>query len=231
MRVAETWNFRYEAELRATHRFTRLAQELRETQASPEVIRLAEEAIEDETRHAKLCKEVAEEYGFPYNAGPADVTAVPLAPPGFKKSDALLFEVVAFCCITETVNTAMLVETLNLTKVERIREAVRTILRDEVNHSKLGWAHLAHQTSLGHGGFFPSVLVYMFSQIGIDEIVQKDGSRESEALAEHGELNDERRVRLFASTLYDVVLPGLENSGIATQDLRAWLEQQDVAPS
>ena len=224
MRVAETWNFRYEAELRATERFIRLAETLRDSQAAPEVIRLAHNAVEDERRHAILCKEVASEYGYPFGNNQINVAAVPLAPEGLEATDALLFEIVAFCCVTETVNTAMLVDTLTFTKVERIRDAVRTILRDEVNHSRLGWAHLAHETSLGRGGFLPSVLIYMFSQIGIDEILQMDGSRESQALADHGELNDERRINLFVSTLYDVILPGLENAGVATVELRTWLK-------
>ena len=228
MRVAETWNFRYEAELRASKRFKRLAMELRDTGAAQEVIRLAENAVEDEKRHAILCREIAEEYGFPFDNRHTEVDAVPLAPSNLGKKDALLFEIVAFCCITETVNTAMLVDTLTFATVERIRDAVRTILRDEVNHSKLGWAHLSHETALGHGTFFPSVLVSMFSQLGIDEILMRDGTRDSPRLADHGELNDSRRIALFSSVLAEVVLPGLEASGIRTVELSKWLEEQGV---
>ena len=228
MRVAETWNFRYTAELMASERFKRLAVDLRDTGAAREVIRLAENAVEDEKRHAILCREIAEEYGFPFDDGPIEVEAVPLAPANLGKKDALLFEVVAFCCITETVNTAMLVDTLSFATEERIRGAVRTILRDEVNHSKLGWAHLTHETALGHGTFFPSVLIPMFSQLGIDEILVRDGARDSPQLAKHGELNDSRRIELFSSVLAEVVLPGLEAAGIRTIELRKWLGEQGV---
>ena len=231
MRVAETWNFRYVGELRATHRFKRLAKQLRDTNAAPEVIRLAENAIEDEQRHAVLCREVATEYGFPYDTSEIDVEAVPLAPPNFNLKDSVLFEVVAFCCITETVNTAMLVDTLTFTTESRIKDAVRTILRDEVNHSKLGWAHLSHETSLGHGAFLRSVLIDMFSQLGIDEILQRDGSRDNARLAAHGELSDARRIELFSDVIYQVVLPGLEQSGIETEAIKHWLAAKGVSHS
>ena len=229
MRVAETWNFRYIAELRAAKRFTRLAVELRETGAAPEVLRLAEAAIDDEKRHAALCRTVATEYGYPFDETEVTIEAVPLAPPELDRNDALLFEIVAFCCITETVNTAMLVDTLSFAKDTRIREAVRTILRDEVNHSKLGWAHLAHETARGRGSFLSSWLIPMFGQLGIQEILHRDGSRDSASLAYHGELNDSRRVALFGEAIYDIVLPGLENSGVQTRNLRNWLHEQGVA--
>jgi hypothetical protein len=231
MRIAETWNFRYDAERTATLRFERLARELRENDAAPQVIELAHQAIEDEKRHAILCKEIALEFGFPYRADDIEVEALPLAPPSFEPRDAVLYEVVAFCCITETVNTTMLVDTLNFAKDERIREAVRTILRDEVNHSRLGWAHLTHETSLGRGTFFSGDLIGMFSQLGIDEILERTGTRETNALAHYGEINDERRISLFSTALYDIVLPGLESVGLDTEALRAWLKHQSIVPT
>ena len=230
MRIAETWNFRYDAERTAILRFERLTRALRKTEAAPQVIELAHQAVEDEKRHAILCKEIALEFGFPYGKTDTEVEALPLAPPNFTRRDAVLYEVVAFCCITETINTTMLVDTLEFAKDARIRDAVRTILRDEINHSRLGWAHLTHETALGRGGFFPDTLLGMFSQIGIEEILERTGTRETNALAYYGELNDERRISLFRGAVYELVLPGLESAGVDTQDLRTWLEHRGVAP-
>lgn len=218
------------AELQATVRFRRLAVELRAVQAAPEVVSLAEEAVEDEQRHALICQRLAKSYGAMDELPFGEIEAPPLGQPDMKQRDRLLYEIVAFCCVTETINSAMLVEILRCATDVKIRAAVRDILRDEVNHSRLGWAHLSWEHRQGRSAWLASSLVHIFERIGLHEIMQVTGTRESQRLSELGELNDQQRVDILQSTLRDVILPGFATFGVATQDLRTWLASQGVFP-
>ena len=106
--VAGTWAFRAESERRAERRFRRLAAELQETGANPVVVDMAVEAIEDEARHAIQCDEVAAYFGWPASTAVVPEPA-PLGPGSLSPVQRLLFEVMAFCAFTETLNAAMLV--------------------------------------------------------------------------------------------------------------------------
>ncbi len=162
---------------------------------------MAESAIEDEIRHARLCDEVAEEYGWDSSAHQHPIPEVPpFGPPGLSTEDRLLFEIVAFCCFTESINASMLVETLKITTTPRLKEVLREILRDEISHAKLGWAHLASMRQEGKGDFLSQTLPFIFHTAMVEEIFIPDPKRESEVLAEYGELNNQRRSDIFRAT-------------------------------
>ena len=228
--IADTWHFRYVGELSAVKRFRRLAQELATHDAPQACIDLATRAIEDETRHAALCLELALDYGFGDPATAERVVAPRLAPGHLSGPQALTYEVVAFCCLTESINTAMLVETLTFAVDERIRSAVRTILRDEVNHSKLGWAYLAHESEGGRVAFLGDALETMLEQLDIATIMTPTGLREGPGFEFYGELDDARRFALFRHTIFDVVLKGLEHFGVDTRRARSCLARYGVQP-
>ncbi len=228
--IAETWSFRGHAERSATLRFQRLARELRDCGASPIVIELAETAIEDERRHALLCDRVAGAYREAGMEPSCDVRApAPLGPSDLEHADRLLFEVVAFCCFTETLNTAMLIETLKHTEEREIRQALQQILRDEVQHSRLGWAHLADARSSGRGEFLGGSLPFMFETADVEAIFAEDSRRDDPRLAFYGELSRAQRVDIFCAAVRDVFFPGLEAQGVATGVGRAWLHRRDIS--
>jgi hypothetical protein len=227
--VAETWTFRAHAERSASLRFERLARELRQAGAPSVVIDLAETAVTDEIRHAGLCDSLAQAYSHEGSVHECDPAApAPLGPPGLGEHDRLLFEVVAFCCFTETLNTAMLVETLKGVREPQIRAAVQEILRDEVQHSRLGWAHLAAMRAQDRGDFLSETLPYMFETADVAAIFTEDLRREDPRLAFYGELCQAQRVGIFHAAMRDVVFPGLEAQGVRTEAGRAWLQRQGI---
>lgn len=227
--IAETWSFRGHAERSATLRFERLARELRACEASAVAIELAELAIEDERRHALLCDSVAAAYSADEWTNDCAVQAPsPLGPPGLAHEDRLLFEVVAFCCFTETLNTAMLIETLKHAEEPEIRRALQEILRDEVQHSRLGWAHLADARAHGRGDFLGQSLPYMFETADVEAIFTNDSRRDDPRLAFYGELSRDQRIGIFCAAVRDVVFPGLEAQGVSTEEGRAWLHTRGI---
>jgi hypothetical protein len=101
---------------------------------------------------------------------------------------------------------------------------VHAILRDEVKHAQLGWAHLAHERQNGRGEFIAEVLPHMLSGSVRAEIFTEDAIDEGDPIwIEHGELPGALRLTIFARTLETVVFPGLEKLGVDTAHGRAWL--------
>jgi hypothetical protein len=133
---------------------------------------------------------------------------------------------VAFCCVTETINASMLLAVLNRAKSATVRDTVREILKDEINHSKVGWAYLQHVRNQGEGIFLAQWIPHMLNGAGVEEIYEPDsGEREGEILADYGELSFQNRADIFKAAMRDIVLPGFEKMGLDTTYGRQWLKQ------
>ena len=105
--VASTWAFRACAERSALGRFRRLSGELHETGAPEPILALIQTAIDDEERHIGLCDALAHRFGWTREPLPPTPNH-PIGPKGSSLADRLLYEMVAFCCVTESINAAML---------------------------------------------------------------------------------------------------------------------------
>lgn len=221
--VAETWGDRNLAEREAQSRFERLAGRLEQVGASDEVVRLARKAQADEALHALLCARVAEHYGSPPLAtGP--LPAPEVAPAALSPRERVLYETVAFCCLAESINSALLTVTLERATVPLVRETVRRILRDEVDHARIGWAHLTAERRAGLGDFLSGWLPSMLRGTVKPELLQPAPPSEYEqALADHGNLSRATRVSILEAALRDVVFPGLEACGVDAAPGHAWL--------
>ncbi len=219
--AASAWGFRCRVELEAEQRFARLAGRLRETGAAPLLVALALRASGDERRHAGLCAGLAEEHGHP-----APATAPPppeIAPPGLGPRERVLYEVVAACCIAETVSMGVLTALLGSGPPPRLRRVLRELAADEVGHARLGWAHLAaeREASSFLGPLLPGMLE---GSIEEDLFANVASEREHPGLLELGVLPHARQRQVFAGALREVVFPGLEASGVDAGPSRAWLQ-------
>jgi hypothetical protein len=221
--VASTWAFRASAERSAALRFQRLAQGLENIGAPTPIRDLTHRAVEDEVRHITICDHLACNFGWKDEPLPPTAHQA-IGIKGSTHQEQLLFEIVAFCCITETINASMLLAIKDMVLHEGIKIGVQTILKDEVNHSKIGWAYLQYARNEGQGGFLPEALPQMFQGAGVEEIYTSDGvSREADHLANYGELNFKMRTDIFRASIRDVIFPGLEHMGIKTNHGRKWL--------
>jgi len=129
----------------------------------------------------------------------------------------------AFCALTETLNAAMLTQILKQVEAPRIRDAVHAILRDEVNHSRAGWAHLHARRSQGSIDFLSALLPQMLEEAQVTAIFAPDPSRTGPRMAAYGELDDACRTQIFQAVMRDVFFPGLEQLHIETRPAQAWL--------
>jgi hypothetical protein len=226
--LAGVWAFRARSEREAEARFRRLTRQLAAEGAEPVVVGLARRATHDERRHARICTRMAARYG--HREHPDDPpSAKEIGPASLSPRDRLLFEVVAFCAITESINAALMTETWRAARVPAVRAAVHVILRDEVAHSRLGWAHLAAERARGNGAFIADALPSMLAGAATEELFTPgESGPESARLVAHGELPLSTRVELFRATLRDVVFPGMEALGVDTGAGRSWLRAVDV---
>jgi len=198
--------------------------------ALPEVVQLAREAVEEEALHEEMCREVATSFGWDFEEHQHEMYPLPLAPEGLSLRQQVLYDVVAFCCISESINAALLVETIQFAQSPQIVEVSRRILKDEVKHSRLGWAHLSSECSQGRGAFLTDHFVTMLETAGAEEVFDsRFMNREGATLAAYGELSYARRTGILIAVLHDVILPGFEGLGLDTSSvvevLGRWKEE------
>ena len=223
--VAATWLERARAEELAVIRFKRLSGELRACGTHPTVLAMVEKAIVHEGEHAQLCLGLARGYGARHVHTSESEQAGPLAPASMGRSDALLFEMVAYCCLTESLNAALLLEIAQRASQGEIVRAAQKILKDEVQHSQMGWAHLTWCRAQGLGDFLPEVLPTMFNQTGAEAFASSQPPPlESPALLAHGELPLDDRKALFDRVVREVFLPGLAHAGLKPEPVYAWMD-------
>ncbi len=222
--AAEAWTFRWKVELEAEIRFARMARRLAAGGALPAVVDLATRASSDERRHAALCADFAQAFGADLIAG--DIQAPEISPPGLDDRQSLLYEVVAACCITETESASVLSTLLHSVQGGRMQEVLRELLRDEVNHSRLGWAHLAHERSRGDVQFLDRMIPAMLQgSVAPGLFDAPPPELESPELLACGVLRHSMKRSVFTLTLLEVVFPGLESLGVHTGPARQWLSQ------
>ena len=222
-RIAHVWTDRAHNELRTSTVFANLHRALVAARAAPPVIRLAALAVSDEVRHADICIEVASRYA----GKEVDYPAVePILEPHFAGcgdvTNRHLFTVMQ-CCINETIAVSYLRTCFDRAKGALVRAAVRAILEDEIDHSRLGWAHLGSQRvseemRLIVADAMPQLLTMVHAVWIADE-----GGHHDAAPAGHGALAMADVHEVVRATVRDVVIPGLEHVRVDAAGARTWL--------
>jgi rubrerythrin len=221
--AAAAWRFRWTVEREAEVRFRDLAARLDDLAWARPLAALARRASEDERRHAAHCARLAAELGGPVpDAAPLAPPAV--APAGLAEEDAVTYELVAACCVAESVSVAVLTALLSAARDPSLRAVLRELAADEVGHARLGWAHLALAAARGRTAFLGPLLPPMLQGSVDDDLFDAVApERDDEALLALGVLPHAAKRALFMGALEEVVLPGLAGAGVDTAAARAWL--------
>ncbi len=224
MAAARVWRHRARAELEASARFTRLAAELAAGDAVAPVIAMARDAAADELRHAEQCANLVRAF----EGGSFELEVMPqarvVAPNGLASRERLVYEVVAMSCVTETLSAALLGELVAQATDALVRETMHGILRDEVNHARLGWAHLAAERERGVADVVGPSLPAMLAGTVSEELFASWAEHPAQQmLSGLGALDRGERRRIFCDTLTQVVFPGLRRFGVDTAGGENWL--------
>ena len=213
------WALRARVEQEAARRFARLAAAIPRFDPESPIPALLRAAADDERRHAALCAGLSAGYGQPATGSMTDPEVAPrdLAP-----RDAVLYEMVAACCITETESVATVTTLLAGQLEPAVERVLREIARDEVGHGRMGWAHLAREASLRDVRFLSRWIPSMLTG-SVDDALFSPAGPPDDSLLPHGVFPLARKREVFIKTLEEVVLPGLEKFGIEVQPARAWI--------
>jgi hypothetical protein len=229
-RLRQTWSFRTRAEIEASARFARMADDLAAIGAQPVTVQGAREASEDEARHRDLCALVAQRFGDP---DPRSYVAprVRIGRTGMDERDRVLWEMTSVC-IAETMNTALLTRSQEVAKDEDIKRTVHELLKDEVNHARLGWGHLAAERAAGRGAFLRDILPLMLeASIEPGFLEGKLDQPWVDAMFDYGELPFPELRQIYFETMNEVILKGMDAMGLDTSQGREWLARFDKIES
>jgi hypothetical protein len=224
--IAGHWKHRARSELQVGRAFAAMVPVLRERRASSAVIDRLERGAEEEVRHSEICAQLAETYLGEAVVRPV-IDSVPL--PRFDVGDeeletALL--VAGMCCVNETIATAWIGACLAAAQSPLAVMANRIHLHDEIEHARLGWAHLASDavsdaTRRALGPCLPRLL-----EANAPGWERDDLSLPAEGVPAHGHLAADVSRGVFVAAVADLILPGFDHVGVDTGPARAWLSMR-----
>ena len=141
--LAKHWLRRSRSEARIGLAFEKMGAPMRRAGAHGAVLELLRVASDDEQRHGEICLRIAEHYaGSALEPPPLGETPLPSFGCEDERLEAALL-IAGTCCINETLATVWLELCVAEASTPLARAAHRAHLRDEVDHARIGWAHLA----------------------------------------------------------------------------------------
>ncbi|HEX6278236.1 MAG TPA: hypothetical protein VFZ53_34560 [Polyangiaceae bacterium] len=211
-------------ERRVADAFSVIRDALGRRRAPVELVALAERAIDDEYRHAELSRVVASRFvGAPLDA-PA---LLPLELPKHAGASPELRDtlyIVGQCVLNETTASAFLEACLTHAEGALARAALRELLSDEIDHGRIGWAHLASLSAAERAAVASWLLPMAFLNLRTWREQSPDDPRHREVWTLHGVLPAHVTHAALVDALRTLIVPGLEELGMATDALQAWLD-------
>lgn len=222
--LAAIWQERGASELKVGGSFAAITAEVLVHGTPDTALKLLSRAVRDEVHHAEIAVDMAARYRGDQVLWPPPATfPVPAFEPAGPRLRATLL-VIALCCINETLACGILEGQLSIARSPLTRAALHSVLADEIDHARAGWAHVAsaHVTEdmkkeIGGGGWLPRLL-----HGRLKDLVDVDSPFPGERHPEHGILTRAARKQIVATALRDVVFPGFERAGFETASARDW---------
>ncbi|MDP9001195.1 MAG: hypothetical protein M3O46_13925 [Myxococcota bacterium] len=223
--VGATWRERMRQEHLAVGAFALLVRELAEVGCEPVVLALVARASADEVRHTEVCRRFAVAL-LGSEAVPRRFRGLPRVPRHVTANapDRALLHVVEMCCLSETLTGVYFTEMLARTTEPVARIAIESLLEDEIDHGRVGWAYLAarsrERTTHALPQALPDMLQRTFDPVFVAASRARASEKDEEKLETHGYLGPHASAGVYARALRDVILPGFERLGVDIKPLR-----------
>ena len=226
--IAKIWLYREKVEFEVSFLFGKLYEKLTYLGAPKPLSSLVAKAQEDELQHASMCRSIIVSLNPKIKALPLELQELQMPGKDWNLSQKALYTSVALSCITETFSTALLLEMRKLSSDPLVKQTVRKILKDEIAHSRIGWAHLAWANSLQQPLAWLSDCIPAMLDCALvgDSALFSLITQEYEAF---GILTAETSKKLVQQTFYEVIVPGLQLYGISPEPAIAKLQRQNLA--
>lgn len=205
--VGRVWQHRERVEREAAALFEHHAGELAAVGAPAAVVELARRAADDERDHAARCRALVDRFS-PGLASLPPAPAEPLGPRELSRRQRALYASVALSCVTETLSAALLLAMRARARDELVADTVHRIARDEIDHSRLGWAHLAAAARAGYVAWLAPHVPAMLRAAVAAEVAPATAD-----LSGYGILSRAEVDHIVHRTITTVIAPGLARFG------------------
>jgi hypothetical protein len=213
--VGGTWRERMRQEHLAVGAFAIITQELAQVGCDATVLGLVARASADEVRHTEICGRMAMAL-LGADAVPRAWRGLPRLPPhtGADASTRALFHVVEMCCLSETLTGVAFAEMHARAAHPAARAVVESLLEDEIDHGRVGWAYLATRARSGTLAGLAEALPAMLDRTFGRALRERGRVEDDDAMEAFGYLRDGACADLVRRALGDVVIPGFETLGV-----------------
>ena len=220
--LVAVWLSRAASERRVADAFEVIHGALISARSDPVLIALAARAVDDEHRHAELCRVVATRCAGRELEPPARLTLVTPEHRGAPARLVPTLHVIGHCAMNETFASSFLEVSLHLAEAPLGRAALRELLSDEIDHARIGWAHLAELSERQRTELSP----WLDSLVHANLKMWRDTPRATAtdaALHGHGAPPAQAIERALLGAVRDLIIPGLARFGLPTRSLELWL--------
>lgn len=215
--VATIWRHREGIEYEAAALFEMLANQLAHQREPETLIAMARQAAEDEVDHARRCRLIVDHYGTLSPVTPAQCFEI--APRDLPTRDRLAYAMAAVSCVTETLSAALLLEMKDRAGPALIRETVHVVAKDEIRHSRLGWAYLSkYQATNSLAWLSPYIPAMLSAAVTTD--LEPMTSLSQVDLSAFGILGRGEIGLICRDACEQAIFPGFERLGIDTTPAR-----------
>jgi hypothetical protein len=226
--VGATWRERMKQEHLAVGAFAIVAQELAADGCEPVVLELVTRAASDEVRHTEICRRVALAL-LGASEVPMRFRGLPNLP-GHDDAplhERVLLHMVEMCCLSETLTGVFFTEMHARATNPAARAAIESLLEDEIDHGKVGWAYLTTRARAkqlaGLAARLPTMMERTVGRAIRDAARHPEGDDpEMEAFGYVGRTTS---LSIFRRALTDVMVPGFETLGVDLGPSRECIEE------
>lgn len=219
--LSTIWWAQSATELRVATSFGVVHRALSDLGAEPALTALAARAVDDEHRHAALCLDMAQRLrGGEIDAPPPLPAQQPQHPEALDEDERRALFVVGQCALNETFANAYLTTAYRDTTSPLARAAINELLRDEIDHSRLGWAFLSTLPASRRARISDWLVPLTLTNL---REWQQSAATHTLAHAPHGVPRAEAVREALAEVVRDVMLPGFEYVGLDTRALARWV--------
>lgn len=216
------WLSQAATERRVGHSFEVVHEALRAMGADAGLVEISARAVDDELRHAELCREMASLYAGHAVGAPEELPFTHPTHPA-AKSDALrrALYVVGQCAFNETFASAYLESAHASATVPLARAALRELLSDEIDHARIGWAFVSTLDEQTKSELDSWILPLAIANLREWRSLKlPEGSRS--VVGAHGVPEKEAIERALLDAVESLMIPGFERFGFAVGPLKKW---------
>ena len=223
--VGRTWRERMRQEHLAVGAFALMTRELAEVGCEAAVLGLVARASADEVRHAEVCRRMAV-IMLGEDRVPHAWRGLPKVPPhvGADARTRALLHMVEMCCLSETLTGVFFTEMHARATNPAARAVVESLLEDEIDHGRVGWAYLAARSQQATLGGLAAALPSMLDRTFGTAIRNLGRVTDDDAMEAFGYVRDGACKEIFRRALRDVVIPGFEMLGVDLSASRPTIE-------